>query len=420
MDRYSAKKLTKEKRQSQTCRVYELKVDRSHLSKQNEQHLSQLFTETKWFYNYCLGLDDVNDSNTTAKSVPVKVKDTFEDRTFSVLTAQMKQSVKNRIFNSMSVLKSLKQSGRKIGRLKFKSKINSIPLKQLGTSKHSGTYYIDRETSKIRIQGLKKWVRVQGMSQIPENVEIANATLVKKVNDFYLHITTFETKVEKIIPNASIGIDFGCQTQMTFSDGTKVEFQVPISKRLRRLDRKIMRNNRADSKKKRQDREARQKEYLKITNKKKNIRNKIVSAITKNFKYVCFQDESIHAWSMGGHGKKIQNSGIGGIIADLKHKSHTPVEVNKFFPSTQVCPACGCLNKLSVSDRTYCCECGYVKDRDVKSAICIEMAGLKQIPLDKREFTAQETSSNTLFTLLNKISNVKVSKVNSQIAESQY
>ncbi|NJL70666.1 MAG: transposase, partial [Candidatus Competibacteraceae bacterium] len=364
MDRYSAKKITKEKRQNQTCRVYEVKLDRSKLSQNDRKHIHRLFTEAKWFYNYCLSQNDVNNSDTTTKSVPVKVGEEFEDRAFSVLTAQMKQSIKTRLFNSMSSLKTLKQNGHKIGRLKFKSRLNSIPLKQLGKAGHSGTYYIDFDHSRIRIQGMKKWFRVVGLNQISKDVEIANATLVRKVEDFYLHITTFTHKEEEVVPEASVGIDFGCDTQLTFSNGIKTQFQVPASKRLRRLDRKIMKKNRPDSKNKQKDRIKRQKEYEKLTNKKKDIRQKIVSTITKNFKYVCFQDENIHAWKSGRHGKKVYNSGIGGIISDLKNESDTPLEVDRFFPSTQLCPSCGQKNKLSLSDRMYVCDCGFVRDRD--------------------------------------------------------
>ena len=145
----------------------------------------------------------------------------------------------------------------------------------------------------------------------------------------------------------------------------------------------------------------------------KDISNKIVSAIAMCFKYVCFQDESIHAWAMGGHGKKIQNSRIGDIISDLKHKSVTPLEVNKFFPSTQLCPKCGNKKKLSLAERIYECSCGFKQDRDIKSAVCIENEGLKQIPLDERNFKAREIQSSTFFDILSKINGIKVSKIES-------
>ena len=80
----------------------------------------------------------------------------------------------------------------------------------------------------------------------------------------------------------------------------------------------------------------------------------------------------IHAWHSGNHGKKVQYTSIGGIIGDLKHKSHM---VDRFFPSTQLCPSCENKQKLELSERTYSCKCGYENDRDVKSAICIEKEG---------------------------------------------
>jgi putative transposase len=408
MGRISQRRLTVERRTSQTCKVYEVKVDYSKLSSKSLQHLNQLFTETKWFYNYCLSQENVNDSDTTAKTVPVKVQDKFEDRNFSVLKSGMKQAIKTRLFNSLSSLKALKQNGYKVGRLKFKSEINSVPLKQF-----NNTFYVDRENNTIRLQGMKSNLKVIGLEQIPTNVEIANAVLVRKVEDFYVNITTFQEKVEKIVPNESIGIDFGCQTQLTFSDGTKVEFQVIPTKRLRRLDRKIMKRGKAcRSKNKWKDQLRRRKEYLHLTNKKKDIRNKVVNAITKNFKYVCFQDESIHAWHAGNHGKKIQHSGIGGIIADLKNKSHTPILVDKFFPSTQLCPQCGQKHKQELSQRTYVCDCGFVMDRDTKSAVCIEMEGSKKIPMEHRKLTLGESSTSTqFFDALKNIHGVKVEQV---------
>ena len=63
------------------------------------------------------------------------------------------------MFNSLSALKSLKNSGRKVGQLKFKSEVNSILLKEYGS-----TYDINFEKQKIRLAGLKnKWLNVIGL-----------------------------------------------------------------------------------------------------------------------------------------------------------------------------------------------------------------------------------------------------------------
>ena len=413
--RIETRNLTREKRKSQTCKVYEVKIDHSHISKSSKKYLYNLFKESKWFYNYCISQNDINNADTTIKSIPVKIdKDKFEQKIIKI-PGQIKQGLKTRIFNGFATLKSLKKNGYKIGKLKFKSELNSIPLKQ-----YKKTYDINFKNKKIRLIGLNQKLKVIGLQQIPKEADIACATLVRKAKDFYFHITTYTNKVEKIVPNTAVGIDFGCSTQLTFDNGIKVEFQIPISKRIRILDKQIAKkktrsNNKFKLKLKRK------KACEKLVNQKKDIRNKIVSSITKLYKYVCFQDESIHAWHSGHHGKSIQNSGIGGIISNLKSKSHTPLEVNKFFPSTQLCPKCFKKNKLSLNERTYSCSCGYTNDRDVKSAICIKQECLKKIPTDGREFTLGENlSSAKLFTLLSKISNVKVSKMNSLNQEASF
>ncbi|HMB44989.1 MAG TPA: hypothetical protein VKL21_04120, partial [Candidatus Methanoperedens sp.] len=57
-------KATKAKRKTQMCRVYETKIDLSHLNLITKEHLYRLFLEAKWFYNYILsqhkifGMDD--------------------------------------------------------------------------------------------------------------------------------------------------------------------------------------------------------------------------------------------------------------------------------------------------------------------------------------------------------------------------
>lgn len=79
-NRIAQRKVTQAKRKNQTCKVYQVKIDRSHLSYSTNDHLTNLFREAKWFYNYCLSHENVNDANTTRKIIPVKVKDKYENR----------------------------------------------------------------------------------------------------------------------------------------------------------------------------------------------------------------------------------------------------------------------------------------------------------------------------------------------------
>ena len=52
------------------------------------------------------------------------------------------------------------------------------------------------------------------------------------------------------------------------------------------------------------------------------------------------------------------------------------IKVDRFYPSSKTCSKCGKVKKeLSLSERTYECECGNRMDRDVNAAINIREEG---------------------------------------------
>ena len=397
---------TKERRNSMTCKVIECKVDLSTLNNKTISQLNQLFLESKWLYNSILASDNFNDFDTKTKVVKIKVLDEFEDRNLNTISSQMKQGLKTRVFNSLSTLKALKEKGYNVGKLKFKSEINSIPLKQ-----HNNTFTILKHSKRIKIQGIKQPLKVNGLNQLPKIYEIANANLVRCGKDYYVKITIYTNKEKVVVPNESIGIDFGCESQLALSNGEKIKYQVKESNRLKLLDKSLKRkikgsNNYNKCKGKRQ------KEYQNLTNKRKEIKNQIVSKLVKNYKVICFQDENVNEWKQNGHGKKIQFSAIGGIISALERKAVTPVVVSKWHPSTQLCSNCGSQQKMKQSERTYICQnCGEKIDRDINAAINIKNEGLriKEIPMERREFKPVEmrTSSVDLATNTSKVQSAK-------------
>lgn len=68
--------------------------------------------------------------------------------------------------------------------------------------------------------------------------------------------------------------------------------------------------------------------------------------------------------------------------------------INRFEPTTKLCPKCGILNKLALSERTYRCVCGFVEDRDIKSAQTCVVIGLSKyldsVPMGRRDFKPVE------------------------------
>ena len=128
-------------------------------------------------------------------------------------------------------LSKAKKKGLSIGRLKFKSEVNSIPFPQYGVS-----HYI-KSKSFFKIGGIRKAVRVRGLHQIPENASFANCTLVKRPSGYYILQTIFLPKEERIKTNKTVGLDFGIKTSITTSDGEKFNVSIKESERLKNLQR---------------------------------------------------------------------------------------------------------------------------------------------------------------------------------------
>ena len=141
--------------------------------------------------------------------------------------------------------------------------------------------------------------------------------------------------------------------------------------------------------------------YEKDKNVRKDKANKISSKIVDSNDFVAIQDEMIHNWHSGLFGKQIQHSAMGLIKAKLKQSSKTYV-VERSFPSTQVCPICGCLTKHPLSEREYnCIHCGYHHpSRDVKSAQSILDEALKQVSMEHRTNSPVELKASDAGDLL--------------------
>jgi len=366
---------TKERRKNQVCKVYQLKLQ--NLSKKDIEQFNRLFLEAKWFYNYVVA--DIPNrlklETYKLKEVEIKTPEGFEKRELRIIPAATKRDILNKIKWSLKSLKSAKTDGLKVGKLKFKSELHSIPLGQYGN-----THKILRESSKVKIQGFKKKFRVLGLRQIPENAEFANAHFIRKPSGFYIHITCYlpkEQVINEIKENQigePIGVDLGIKNQLTLSNGEKIKWQVPETKRLRRLQQSLARKKKGSKNWWKTLMKIR-KEYEYIANKRKDFQNKAV-ALLKRFKFIAIQDDSVKSWQEGLFGKQVHYSGIGGITARLRNLATLIPEMVKFVPrfepTTQTCSRCGYRQEIPLSQRVFKCEkCGLEIDRDVNSALNI-------------------------------------------------
>jgi len=369
---------TKERRKTQRPVVFQLKLQ--NLSRKKEENLRRTFLEAKWFYNWLVSdLDRLNLPANKVEKVEVKVGDVFEDRELVVLGSQVKQEIADRLKDNLRALSKLKQNGHKVGRLKPKKFVNSIPLKQYGV-----TYRLDSARNRVRIQKLGNF-RVLGLHQIPPDAEKANAVLVSKPSGYYLHVTCYlpqkENDCHPYKLGEAVGIDFGIASKLTLSNGIKIDFELHETPRLKRLQRKLA-NSKKGSKNRGKIRFLLRREYEKLNNRRKDVQNKIL-AFLKLYEEVMFQEDFVKGWATL-FGRQVYSSGIGGLKARLRNSLVAPILVDRFEPTSQECYACGKRHKLSLADRVIKCECGWTCDRDINAAKVILRKGLGLTAIDRR------------------------------------
>ena len=338
-------------------------------------------------------------------SVQVKVKDTFETRQINTLSAQMKQSIVDSAKTNAYNLSKVKKKGLKAGRLRFKKECNEINLKQFGNT------YTIKSYNKINVQKIGVLV-VNGLEQINlDEVEFANAKLIKKPSGFYIHLTVYSKK--QSLPTTEkevIGLDMGIKDQLTFSNGVKVNFYLEENEQLKGLMRKLSRQHKGSNQYK-QTLARIKRIYEYYNNKKNDVVNKLNSVLSKNY-IICFQDELLNQWKRKkskhkfSFGRQVQH-GILGRVKDKLKKNDSNVMLESSVPTTQTCPECGCLTKHSLDKRVYRCEqCGFENaDRDVHSAnMMVLLSGYGTY----RSLNTDAVSTERMVSLLDSLSNLGV------------
>jgi len=398
---------TRLRRLTMDCRIIELKVDQSKISKKIKLRLEQCFFEAKWIYNAAIASQNVFTFK-TGKTVEVKtfnpisgICDLTEERNLTI-GSQIRQSLVNRARNNVLNLNKLRKKGTKAGKLKFKNEIKSLPLVQNG-----GDFRIKKNF--ILVQKIGK-LFVNGLDQVKNNYEIANANLIKKASGYYINITVFIPKV-KTEKSGEIGLDFGIKDSVVDSNGVKLNWSFD-TKKIKRDARRLSKKKKG-SKNKLKAKKKLQKSYEKLTRQKDNEANQFVSTL-KKYEKVVIQNENLKGWQAGLFGKQIQETILGRIKTKIKNLETSQV-IDRFLPTTQLCPKCEIKNKIPLSQRDYSCSCGYYHpDRDVKAAQTILTYG-KILGEPKTKPVEKTTSFWDTFSILSKLNSEKQEALTSEV-----
>lgn len=232
------------------------------------------------------------------------------------------------------------------------------------------------------------WVKVRQSQEI--DGETKSATFKRTATGKWYVTLVSEFEILECQPKISteqvVGGDFGLSTFLTLSDGTVVEnpkFLRQYAKKLRRAQRQLSRTQKGS-----RNRAQARLRVARLHERIRNLRNDFSHQLTHRlmqYPALCLEDLSIIGLAKTKLAKSMLDAAFGETLRQWKYKAlwnhKHALQADRFFPSTQLCSACGYQNRwLSLSDREWQCPaCATQHQRDVNAARNLRAEGIRQL-----------------------------------------
>jgi len=267
-------------------------------------------------------------------------------------------------------------NGKKSGKPRFKGvgRYRSFTFPQIKQDCIQGKFI------KLPTIGLIKLIQHRA---IPDGFKIKTASIVQKVDGWYVVLSLEDASVPEIFPDIpvmenTIGIDMGLKS--FFTDDSGEEVAIPqhyrkAEKRLKRVQRSLSRKKKGSNRRKKAIKRV-GKAHLKVANTRKDFHYKTAKKLLQQGKNVGHEKLNIKGLARTRLSKSINDAGWGQFLDILKIKAERAglltIAVNPNGTS-QGCSSCGIEVKKGRSERWHSCpHCGCELDRDHNAAINIK------------------------------------------------
>jgi putative transposase len=205
-------------------------------------------------------------------------------------------------------------------------------------------------------------------------------TLTRKSTGGWFASITVRCEPEREAGTHAAGLDLGCETAITLSNGGTIENPRHLRKSLRQLKvlQKALSKRKRGGSNREKARRVVAKLHAKVANQRKDFQHQETAKLIKTYGLIA--TEALNVKNMTAKGgaykaglnRSILDVGMATIKQMLSYKAEEAgsfrlalVPTRKVKPS-QTCPACGHQHKKLLSERTHLCtECGYTAPRDV-------------------------------------------------------
>ena len=249
-------------------------------------------------------------------------------------------------------------------------------------------------------------VRIRRRDRLRYPIDSLSSWAVKRENRTYYLVLLFNVDIQPMPKvEGRIGIDLGVKNLLTLSTGEKIDYPdrlLQLERNVRREQRKLSRRRKGSNNYRRQRANV-AKAYAKLRHYRDDFQHQLSHRLIEENQFIGMETLAVRNMTRkakkkldadgtptrNGQSRKramnrsILREGWSALVYKLSYKAEwydrTLVQVDRFYPSSKLCHACGHKYKeLRLSEREWVCEqCGAPHDRDVNAALNIRDEALR-------------------------------------------
>ena len=256
--------------------------------------------------------------------------------------------------------------------------------------------YKEKEYNSIKLDLKKKTITLPKIKEIKirgyrnkENIlgEIKSAVIKKEAGKYYVSVLIEEEFIRPtLVPTSIIGIDLGIKNFIVTSHNETIENSIKINqKRLVGLQKGLARCK-PGSKNRYKMKLKIQRMYQKIRNARKHRIHDITKKLIEENDIIVTENLDVKGMQKNHYiAKGLNENPISEIIRVLKYKANWKnkklIQIDRYYPSRQICSVCNDQNKgvKDLSIRNWECPvCHTIHDRDFNASVNIMFEGLRK------------------------------------------
>jgi len=221
---------------------------------------------------------------------------------------------------------------------------------------------------------------------LPDGAKPSSVTVTKDSADRYFVSILVREDIKPLPVTANmVGLDLGIKSMVALSTGEKIgnpRYFAKDEKKLAKAQRRHARKKKG-SKNRAKVRKKVARIHARIADRRRDYQHKVSTRIVHENQVMCAETLAVKNMVQNPKlAKAISDVGWGEFIRQLEYKakwySRILVKIDRWFPSSKTCSACGhVVDCLPLDIREWVCpECGVVHDRDVNAALNILAEGL--------------------------------------------